>query len=111
MNEFIELETLENTGEIYRASTYIDKIKNSECSPIGYGEMNRQLKYLSQEAISDTNIGIYNCSQIGKVYNVTQPKHGFEHTIYQIDFVDKTYSYISQDQYKKLREILLNKKK
>lgn len=94
MNEFIEIEVLTESGIIYNA-----------------GELARLIKELNSEFTGNTESEIYNCSQIKKICNYIQPQYGFEHTIYQIVFLDKTERYISQAQYKKLREVLLNTKK
>lgn len=69
------------------------------------------IKSLSSEFTGKTETSIYNCSQIKRVYNYIKPQYGFEHAIYQISFIDESNNYISQDQYKKLREVLLNTKK
>lgn len=111
MNEFIELEVLTESGIIYKAGDFIEKLINADYRSYTPNELRNQLEYLNSKFKGTTTIEIYNCSQIKKVYNYIQSQYGFEHTIYQIRFVDNTDSYISQEQYKKLREVLLNTKK
>ena len=111
MNEFIEIEVLTESGIIYTAGDYIEKLINEDFYSYTPDELKRLIKELNSEFTGNTEIEIYNCSQIKKIYNYIRPQYGFEHTIYQIVFLDKTERYISQDQYKKLREVLLNTKK
>lgn len=111
MNEFIELEILTESGVIYKAGEYIEKLINGDFYSYTSNELKRIIKELNNEFTGNTEIEIYNCNQIKKIYNYMRPQYGFEHTIYQIEFVDKAYCYISQDQYKKLRDVLLNTKK
>lgn len=111
MNEFIEIEVLTESGIIYNAGEYIEKFINEDFYSYTPGELARLIKKLNSEFTSNTESEIYNCSQIKKICNYIQPQYGFEHTIYQIVFHDKTERYISQAQYKKLREVLLNTKK
>lgn len=111
MNEFIELEILTESGIIYNAGDFIEKLINGDTDLYNINEFKTQLKELNSKFSGNTEIEIYNCSQIKKIYNYIRPRYGFEHVSYQISFIDKTYSYISQEQYKKLREVLLNTKK
>lgn len=111
MNEFIELEVLTESGVIYNVGEYIEKIINEDFYSYTLDELKRLIKELNNEFTGNTEIEIYNCNQIKKICNYIRPQYGFEHTIYQIVFLDKTERYISQDQYKKLREVLLNTKK
>jgi len=111
MNEFIELEVLTKSGIIYNAGEYMEKLINRDFYSYTPGELIILIKELNSEFTGNTEIEIYNCSQIKKIYNYMQPQYGFEHAIYQIEFIDETHRYISQDQYKKLRDVLLNKKK
>lgn len=111
MNEFIELEVLTESGIIYNAGEYIEKLINGDFYSYTPDELKRLIKELNSEFTGNTEIEIYNCSQIKKICDYIRPQYGFEHTIYQIVFLDKNERYISQDQYKKLREVLLNKKK
>lgn len=111
MNEFIEIEVLTESGIIYNAGEYIEKFINEDFYSYTPGELARLIKELNSEFTGNTKSEIYNCSQIKKICNYIQPQYGFEHTIYQIVFLDKTERYISQDQYKKLRDVLLNTKK
>lgn len=117
MNEFIEIEILTEGNIIYEAGKYIEQLINRSYNPKYQNENDimRNIKYYNNKFRDKTEIEIYNCSQIKKIYNYIQPEYGFEygfeHAIYQIEFVDKTHRYISQDQYKKLREVLLNTKK
>lgn len=111
MNEFIELEVLTESGVIYNAGEYIEKIINEDFYSYTPDELKRLIKELNNEFTGNTESEIYNCSQIKKICNYIQPQYGFEHTIYQIVFLDKTERYISQAQYKKLRDVLLNTKK
>lgn len=113
MNEFIELEILTESGIIYEVGHYIEQLENNSYNH-KYStseEIKNNIKSLNSEFSSKTEISIYNCSQIKKVYNYMQPQYGFEHAIYQINFIDESYKYISHNQYKKLREVLLNTKK
>lgn len=111
MNEFIEIEVLTESSIIYNAGEYIEKLINEDFYSYTPDELKRLIKELNSEFTGNTEIEIYNCSQIKKIYNYIQPQYGFEHTIYQIVFLDKTERYISQAQYKKLRDVLLNTKK
>lgn len=111
MNEFIELEILTESGIIYTAGNLLEKLINDNFDLYTFNELRAQLKGLNSKFSGNTEIEICNCSQIKKIYNYIQPQYGFEHAIYQISFIDETYSYILQEQYKKLREILLNTKK
>ena len=111
MNEFIELEVLTESGVIYNAGKYIEKIINEDFYSYTPDELKRLIKELNNEFTGNTEAEIYNCNQIKKICNYIRPQYGFEHAIYQIVFLDKTERYISQDQYKKLREVLLNTKK
>lgn len=111
MNEFIEIEVLTESGIIYNAGEYIEKFINEDFYSYTPGELARLIKELNSEFTGNTESKIYNCSQIKKICNYIQPQYGFEHTIYQIVFLDKTERYISQAQYKKLRDVLLNTKK
>lgn len=111
MNEFIEIEVLTESGIIYNAGEYIEKFINEDFYSYTPGELARLIKELNSEFTGNTESEIHNCSQIKKICNYIQPQYGFEHTIYQIVFLDKTERYISQAQYKKLRDVLLNTKK
>lgn len=111
MNEFIEVDVLTESGLIYKTSNFIEKLIDGDFYSYAPDELSRLIKESNNEFTGHTESEIYNCSQIKKIYNYMRPQYGFEHTIYQIEFVDETYSYISQDQYKKLREVLLNTKK
>lgn len=111
MNEFIELEVLTESGVIYNAGEYIGKLINGDFYSYTPDELTRLIKELNNEFTGNTEIEIYNCNQIKKIFNYMQPQYGFEHAIYRIEFVDETHRYISQDQYKKLRDVLLNTKK
>lgn len=113
MNEFIELETLRETYIIYEAGRYIEELENNSYNHkyITSEEIKNNIKSLNSEFSGKTEISIYNCNQIKRVINYMQPQYGFEHAIYQINFIDESDKYISQEQYKKLREVLLNTKK
>lgn len=111
MNEFIELEVLTESGVIYNAGEYIEKLINGDFYSYTPDELKRLIKELNNEFTGNTEIEIYNCNQIKKIFNYMRPQYGFEHAIYRIEFVDKTRRYISQEQYKKLRDVLLNTKK
>ena len=113
MNEFIELEILTEAGIIYEAGRCIEKLINDSYNHKYQNENDimSNIRYYNNKFKGKTEIEIYNCSQIKKIYNYIRPEYGFGHEIYQIEFVDETHSYISQDQYKKLREVLLNTKK
>lgn len=113
MNEFIELEVLTESNIIYEACKYIEQLINDSYNPKYHSSlgMKNTIRNLNSKFSGDTDTEIRNCSQIKCVYTYIQPMYGFEHTIYQIEFVDETSRYISQDQYKKLREVLLNTKK
>lgn len=111
MNEFIEIEVLTESGIIYNAGEYIEKFINEDFYSYTPGELAGLIKELNSEFTGNTESEIYNRSQIKKICNYIQPQYGFEHAIYQIVFLDKTERYISQDQYKKLRDVLLNTKK
>lgn len=111
MNEFIEIEVLTESGVIYNAAEYIEKFINEDFYSYTPGELAGLIKELNSKSTGNTESEIYNCSQIKKICNYIQPQYGFEHTIYQIVFLDKTERYISQAQYKKLRDVLLNTKK
>lgn len=111
MNEFIEIEILTEGGIIYGAGEYIEKLRTGDFYSYTPEELKGNIASLNSCFSGDTEIEIYNCSQIKKIYNYIRPEYGFEHVIYEIMFVDKSSRYISQDQYKKLREALLNTKK
>lgn len=111
MNEFIEIEVLTESGIIYEAGEYIEKLINRDFYSYTPDELKGNIKNLNSQFNGITESEIYNCSQIKKICNYIQPQYGFEHTIYQIVFLDKTERYISQAQYKKLRDVLLNTKK
>ena len=111
MNEFIEIEVLTESGIIYEAGEYIEKLINRDFYSYTPDELKSQLKELNFAFSGEAEAEIYNCSQIKKIYNYIRPMYSFEHTIYQIEFVDESSRYISQEQYKKLREVLLNTKK
>lgn len=111
MNEFIELEVLTESNIIYEAGEHIEKLINRDFYSYTPDELKRLIKESNNEFTGNTESEIYNCNQIKKICNYIRPQYGFEHTIYQIVFLDKTERYISQDQYKKLREVLLNTKK
>lgn len=113
MNEFIEIEILTESGIIYNAGEYIEKLINGDYNPDYYSEkeIKGNIEHLNYRFNGTVEAEIYNCNQIKKICNYIQPQYGFEHTIYQIVFLDKTERYISQAQYKKLRDVLLNTKK
>lgn len=113
MNEFIEIEVLTESNIIYETNHYIKQLIDNSYNHKYQSEKDLMapIKYHNNNFRGTTEAEIYNCSQIKKIYNYIQPMYGFEHTIYQIEFVDESSRYISQDQYKKLREILLNIKK
>lgn len=113
MNEFIEIEVLTESGIIYNAGKYIEKLISGDYNPDYYDakEIKSNIENLNYRFSDTVEVEIYNCNQIKKICNYIRPQYGFEHEIYQIEFVDETYRYISQDQYKKLREVLLNIKK
>lgn len=113
MNKFVELEILTEAGIIYEAGRCIEKLINLSYNPNyqNKNDITSNIRYYNNKFEGKTEIEIYNCSQIKKIYNYLRPEYGFKHEIYQIEFVDETHCYISQEQYKKLREILLNTKK
>lgn len=111
MNEFIEIEVLTESGTIYEVGNYMEKLINHDFYSYTPDGLKLQIKQSNLVFSGETEIEIYNCSQIKKICNYIQPMYGFEHAIYEIMFIDKTNRYISLDQYKKLREVLLNTKK
>ena len=98
MNEFIELETSTEAGIIYEAGRCIEKLINNSYNHKYQNENDimSNIKYYNSKFTGKTEIEIYNCSQIKKIYNYIQPMYGFEHAIYQIEFVDESSRYISQ---------------
>ena len=69
MNEFIELEILTESGVIYNAGEYIEKLINGDFYSYTSNELKRIIKELNNEFTGNTEIEIYNCNQIKKIYN------------------------------------------
>jgi hypothetical protein len=90
MNEFIELEILTESGIIYEAGEYIEKLINRDFYSYTPDELKGNIKNLNSQFNGITETEIHNCNQIKCICNYIQPEYEFEHAIYQIEFVDKT---------------------